>query len=387
MRRRHPLKAWLTAAALMLVACGGFVYGLLVARYRLPPFAAIERLHERYLKSDERKEQERKLAEELYWTIPPEYTLNDVPALISIRTPADVADRRARLVEFIWAGRGYPRDKLPARVERGITDARFAGMRNLAAIDRLVVEMDYGINSVVYHFHPAAATNRLILFHAGHEQSFTDSALSLSFFVARGYAVLAFDMPLQGMNNRPVLEVANLGKVTLRSHNYLSYLDAPFHFFVEPVAVALNYTGRHFRYELTGMTGLSGGGWTTLMCAALDERIARSYPVAGTMPEYARSYLDWGDYEQFAPALYRVANSLDLYVLAAHGENRRQLQIFNQFDPCCFQGLKYRTYEPHVRARVAALGRGGFSVLLDSTHRQHKVSDFALGEIARDMEH
>jgi len=383
--RRQFFRRLLSAAAVVVAALGGFVYGAMVGRFQLPPYKTIERLHERFLKSEEQKERERR-AEARFWEVPPDYTLNDIPALISIRSAADAAAKRQRLVELIWQGRGYPREKLPASVETGVRDDNFAAMPNLKSIDKLVVEMDYGLNSVAYHFHPAEANNKLMIYHAGHAEDFVKVKHIIAFFVGRGFAVLAFAMPLNGMNSRPIIEVAGLGRMRLQSHTQFLYLDAPLRFFVEPVTVGLNYVEQDFRYGTVGMAGLSGGGWTTTLCAALDERIGRSYPVAGTAPEVTRGRWDWGDYEQHASELYRAVNTLELYVLGAFGRGRRQMQVLNQFDTCCFYGLRHTIYEPHVRARLAELGGGSFSVLLDTTHRQHRLSDFALTEIARDLE-
>lgn len=381
------MRALLRASALLLVASGGFVYGVLVGRFRYPPFRLAERFHERFIKSEERKAHER-AAEARFLEPSPDYFLNDIPSLIAIRNAADVAAKRGRLVEAIWRGRGYPREKLPAAVERNVRDEAFAGLTNLGSLDRLTVEMDYGINSVVYHFRPASSNNKLVIYHAGHAEDLTTVRRQIAFFVGRGYAVVALAMPLEGMNSRPVVEVAGVGRMRLKSHAQLAYLDAPLRFFAEPVVAALNYVVKNYAYDLVAMAGLSGGGWTTALCAALDERIARSYPAAGSVPEVLRGrWLDWGDYEQQTPELARAANSLELYVLGAHGPGRRQMQVLNQFDNCCFYGLRHGFYEPHVRARLAELGGGGrFSVLLDTTHRQHMISDFALGEIARDLE-
>jgi hypothetical protein len=138
------------------------------------------------------------------------------------------------------------------------------------------------------------------------------------------------------------------------------------------------------------MIGLSGGGWTTTLYAALDPRIMRSYPVAGTRPFYLRSEPatsnSWGDYEDTVPELYEISNYLELYIMGSSGEGRKQLQIVNQFDPCCFEGIVYRTYEHEVQSRVELLGAGEFAVYLDSSHLLHQISTEALATILDDLE-
>src|SRR5206468_3419492 len=111
--------------------------------------------------------------------------------------------------------------------------------------------------------------------------------------------------------------------------------------FLEPVAVALNYIAPRHPFRSISMIGISGGGWTTTLYAAVDPRVSRSYPVAGSLPHYLASDApqNWGDYEQTLPELYRTANYLELYILGGYGRGRAQLQVLNKYDPCCFNGV------------------------------------------------
>ena len=90
-------------------------------------------------------------------------------------------------------------------------------------------------------------------------------------------------------------------------------------FFLEPEIVSLNYLLLKSNYQDVNMVGLSGGGWTTNLLAAIDDRIKFSFSVAGSMPLYYRSDASMGDIEQFLPELYRdIAGYPDLYVLGAY---------------------------------------------------------------------
>ena len=105
------------------------------------------------------------------------------------------------------------------------------------------------------------------------------------------------------------------------------------------------------------MVGISGGGWTTTLIAALDDRIDNSFSVAGSYPMFLRSDpKNFGDYEQHHLELYQLANYLDLYVMASYGENRKFVQIFNKSDPCCFDGDAFLEYEKQVQQTVYGLG-------------------------------
>ena len=298
----------------------------------------------------------------------------DVPALIHVRTDKDVAAVRQRLIAFIWKKEG----KLPASadvVRKEIEVPRVvAGAA--ATCETLTISMDLGFKAVVYHLRPAKPNGRLAIFHQGHADLWTGGAVETTrFFLDRGYAVLDFQMPLLGDNKA-------LAPPGLNNHDDMAKLATPelepIKFFLEPIAVALNHALAAHHYDDVIMVGLSGGGWTTTLYAAIDPRVRVSFPVAGTLPDYLRirdAGRDRGDWEQYHPPLYAIANYLDLYVLGSHGNNRRQRQILNKYDSCCFAGVGYRTYEKHLAKVVADAGPGHFDVFLDDSHRDHKVSD------------
>jgi len=321
--------------------------------------------------------------------IEPEYFDTDVGGLIDIDSLEDVNRKRQALIEYVWGGKGFPGSKLPDRVEENIRDQRYSELYAgcLKRIDKLTVEMEHGLNSIAYHFIPKNGNGRLIVYHQGHRGDFIQGIDTIRAFLERGYAVMGFSMPLLGMNNKPVVELKRFGKFEIRKHIHMRLLDNPIHYFMEPIAVGLNYAQK-YQYSDICMTGISGGGWTTTVYAALDPRIRRSYPVAGSFPIYLRSNAqrDWGDYEQTLPELYRTANYLELYLMGGSGRGRGQIQILNQYDACCFAGIKYRTYEQVVTRRVESVGEGGFWVYLDSTHKSHKISDAALEVIFADLE-
>ena len=85
-----------------------------------------------------------------------------------------------------------------------------------------------------------------------------------------------------------------------------------------------------------GVTGLSGGGWQTIVIAALDERINLTVPVAGYTGCRARAeaLCDIGDLEQTPVDLTTV---LDYEHMTAMLAPNPVLQILNQEDDCCFK--------------------------------------------------
>ncbi len=87
-----------------------------------------------------------------------------------------------------------------------------------------------------------------------------------------------------------------------------------------------------------GMTGLSGGGWQTIVLSSLDERVRVAVPVAGfssIVPRVeAKDFGDIGDVEQSATDLF---DGRDYTWLAALMAPRPTLLAYNAEDDCCFR--------------------------------------------------
>lgn len=92
-----------------------------------------------------------------------------------------------------------------------------------------------------------------------------------------------------------------------------------------------------------GVTGLSGGGWQTIVLSALDERVTAAAPVAGYSAFVSRVErpADTGDIEQNATDLLTVADYPHLTALRAP---RPTLLIYNAEDDCCFRAPLVKPY-------------------------------------------
>ena len=311
---------------------------------------------------------------------------SSIDSLIRIYDKSDIEQKRNFLTEFFWdvgsLQRVKDKSQLP-EVESGISDFNYKDFQNLKRIDRLTVEMEYGINSVSYLFLPEQPNEKLILYHQGHGGDFLLGKDTIKFFLDRNFTVFAMTMPLLGMNNQPIVEMDVLGKIKLNSHNQLRLLEAndfnPMKLFLDPIQINLNFLDKEYNFKRYSMIGLSGGGWTTVVYSAIDERISDSFSVASSMPFYLRvDDRDMGDYEQRNIELYQNVNYLELYVLSAYGDGRKHIQIFNKNDPCCFSGNGYETYESVIKDKISQLGKGNFQIFIDDTHTQHKISDHTL---------
>ena len=318
---------------------------------------------------------------------------SDLNTLVKINQESDIEKKRNDLIEFFWNVGSLQRvqyaGQLP-EVESDIYDSRYNNFQNLKRIDKLTVEMEYGINSVSYLLLPEESNQKLILYHHGHDGDFLLGSDTIQFFLERDFTVLAMTMPLVGMNNQPSIEIDGFGEMHLISHNQLSLLEQntfnPMKLFIHPIQVNLNFLDKEYDFKRYSIIGLSGGGWTAVVYSAIDDRITDSFSIAGSIPFYLRvDERDIGDYEQTNVDLYKIANYLELYVLSGYGNDRKHIQIFNKNDPCCFSGYGYETYEYFIDNKLAQLGKGSFQIFLDDTHNQHKISNTALEHIAKNI--
>lgn len=320
--------------------------------------------------------------------IHPRYLKTDPAALITIASQDDAARVRAAAIDVVWGEIGLPLQGMPESIEENVADERFADLPNLERIDRIRIVMASGVYSNAAHFHPRRGNGRLVLYHHGYAGVFHDVKAVIAGLLGEGYAVIALNFLGYGENwSGAEIYLPRFGWYEMSIHRLLDLVDRPMRYFIEPVVVALNYAERRYGYAAVDMIGFSAGGWTAMVAAALDPRIRRSYPVAGGYPLYLRSGAERNQSArpQYYGPLISAMNYLEMFVLGASGEGRRQLQVFNRFDRCCFRNTLARLYEPAVQAAVERLGPGSFEVVIDETHADHKISDFALAAILRDL--
>ena len=301
----------------------------------------------------------------------------DVESIINIKNHNDASKIRTNLINYIFSN-NLPSNKIPDKISINIDDKKYQNMSNLKQIDELVVIMKYDVNSVAYLFHPENSNNKLIIYHQGHSGDFYNGKDSIESFLDDGFTVISFTMPLLGKNNNPIIEHESFGTIKLIDHDQFVLLEtssfSPIQFFIEPIIVSLNYLDENYNFDSYNMVGISGGGWTTTVYSAIDERINDSFSVAGSYPIYLRNEpKNLGDYEQLQPELYNIANYLDLYILSSIGSDRSHTQIFIKDDPCCFGDGEYVHYKKILTEHITTLD-GIFKIIEDDSINEHQIS-------------
>lgn len=343
------------------------------------------------------------LAFDIYTELPPELARHDSRGEIHIHSAKEAETVRRRVIEYLWGTSHLP-NTLPASATvysgSGVLPADLVGLDqdNMARVELLTAKMDFGYSTRMYLLHPVKTVNarRLAIVSHGHAEYHArfnaGVGTVIDHLLHNGFTVLAMQMPVYGWNSASFSDApGHPGSWTPADHNAL--VDAlegakgksALRFFIEPVIQGINYFVRLSpKSSDISMIGLSGGGWTTVLSAAVDPRIKTSIPVAGSMPIYARRYYPGsiGDREQMISALYDArASYLDLYILGSYGAGRKQIQVNNQYDNGCFYGVSHTTWVSNVKKALATTGPGSYDFFLDPAPRSHEISKNAIERV------
>jgi hypothetical protein len=360
---------------------------------------------------------------------------------VHIASASDVVAKRASLIQYIWGQSALPTDQQLTLLSN--VDSPIDCSVGLARVDEFRMVLGPTVSGATmparaWHFVPTAPKHRLVIVHDGHmpendcttlfedaEDGFSPYGLQMTInaLLAEGYDVLAVPMPLFqpddcSQDHNALFDPGNAPAAGGTAMRY----------FFDPVLRSLNALLQGQTFTEIGMTGLSGGGWTTTVYAAVDPRITMSFPVAGSLPLWMRNPTpydaatpsgamglplsrlhsadlpgpqvaacgEFGDRENSLPSFYQIAGYPDLYVLGAYGRGRTQVQILNRNDGCCFGQDQHsdpstydadiRGYEKDVRAALRRLGEGEFRLEVDEASTNHMISrnavhNMILGEL------
>ena len=348
-----------------------FLFGVSVGVFKIPPYSILDLVFDIIIDKNDNP---------IILLANPTFNISSI---IDIENENDIIEKRKKLISYIYKDNSFNL-KTPTKIEQNIYDEKYSDLKNLNSIDEFLIEMEYGVNSKSYLFLPKVETQSLVVYHQGHAGDFYHGKETIQFLLNNNFAVLAFSMPLTGQNSNPIIDLENFGKFRLNYHDDLIYLESknfsPLKFFFEPISSSLNYLDDNYSFNHYYMMGISGGGWVTGVYSAIDTRIEKSFPVAGTTPIFLRlnNPTNFGDYEQRVPNFYSIANYLEQYVMSSYGKDREQLQIFNNHDPCCFSGNSSLVYEDKIQNILSLLGDGKFSIHIDENNYQHSISQDSL---------
>lgn len=331
-------------------------------------------------------------------SIPAAQLLDD--RAVTLHSAREVTARRRALIQFIWGEAGFPKHRLPDVVQTNIASP-VKELNHLARVDEFRMNLAPGLQGLAYHFIPQLPNRELVVVHQGHACTLDDDPSpedkgyglqrTIAALLREGYGVLGVFMPHMQPGD---CKGGHEAMFELRT------TGSPMKFFLESTAIGLNevkhrsHADRFQSYRKFHMTGLSGGGWTTTIYAAIDPTIQCSVPVAGTIPLYLRTRGSVGDREQFDQAFYSLAGFPDLYILGAHGRGRKQVQILNRRDDCCFGEAQHdaettrmtyaeslRAYEARVCSALKEIGNASFRVHIDEKAPSHMISHHAIEDV------
>ena len=183
-----------------------FSYGIIVGHHKVFPFDELKNIKNFFIEEPSQDLDAYPLAFE-----------TNVKSLIHIKSIDDIVQTKNFLIEYIWKNEGFPYEKVPNKIEIDIHDSRYDQIKNLKRIDKFTITMDYSINSVAYLFFAEDTNNQLVIYHEGHAGDFYLGKDTIEFFLDKGYSVLALTMPLIGMNNQPIVNDPNFGKIKLQT--------------------------------------------------------------------------------------------------------------------------------------------------------------------------
>jgi len=273
-----------------------------------------------------------------------QYLLKRIPPLPTPATSAGWSAEEERVRKHILNDivyHGWPRewvDAAPTFEEVGIIESN-RGYR----IRKLRFEVVPGFSSTALLYEPSKITSRVpaILNLLGHEPEGIDVEYEQKRcinFAKRG--IIALD-----------LEFLGFGELTNpeNAHDFASQLNLvgsnALGIFYLSMRRGLDYLSNLREVDTTriGVTGLSGGGWQTVILSALDPRVDVEVEVAGigSRESNLTHPVDTDEIEEDAPDLMQGQDYPELLALRAP---RPTMSIHNGLDSCCFRAPLVKPY-------------------------------------------
>ena len=314
----------------------------------------------------------------------------DPLSLIKMQNAGDVKNLRVSLTEFLFPEeRRIPVTDYP-EVELGNLEEVIPNLQFASGYKKLTHRQAYGFRTTSILFEPKNSSDCIMIFHAGHKADVWTASKLQNAGLQNGCLVATMFMPLESpLDPSPVIRDPSLGPIRIASHYDLSLLngiDPPFEvvqLFIRPVIQMINYAISDRGISNIYMVGFSGGGWIATLAAAIDTRIDKIVSIAGGLPQYLRldpriSPAMRTDFEMSNGTLYREANLIQQYVLAATPNDRHFLQVLVH-EGAIFNGKYADIYSDAIKSFLADCDdcSGDFELVTDKTVNEHSFSPWA----------
>lgn len=269
---------------------------------------------------------------------------------------ADLTEMEAArdvLIEEVFGEDGFPTDVATKTVD---TTPPVTGLTGLAAVYKLTIPGEADTNIKPRLWVPTVIRTPAAVAHvwAGHSAGWNANGIrdhALQRYLTAGVPVITHVLP-DGPND------FTSGTPTNHAVNLTAYVK-----WARQAAVGTNTLLDDYPGAEVHMEGISGGGWATMLCAALDPRIAKSIIFVGSM--YRKHYLNV-DYEQHGVGL--TGDELAFYVLGS-ADGRVQKDVKREDDAAGFNRAVYASRAPYaegVAARAAELGDGDWEMIWEA---------------------
>jgi hypothetical protein len=325
---------------------------------------------------------------------------------------------RDALVNGAWP-QGFPGKKMPETVTLN-ADITYNGVLDPNAqvngdLLRVRLPRTTSASAQVEVVHPLGSWNgRCFVMHGGHYITYFEGGSVFTpcnmqsltkALTAAGWMILGCAQPFMGANDRvyhyeggvdmaayePVDVYPWVGHYQLHQYEAI-FGESSLPQFLEPAIVGMNYVQATYGVRDFAFSGISGGGWTTEMMAAVDPRITRSYPALGSIPFQLWSIWNGGIIADFESNSYcrwfqdTGASMENIYTLGCFDPGRRQIKIVEHGDTAwtaAGHDSDIAAWKALVQSRVPT---GQYDVYVGSIVSAHTYSMGAIRMILDDLE-
>ena len=314
----------------------------------------------------------------LYDLLTPEEASVDVRSEMVAKDLRDVPRLRDRIVRHMWP------DGLPLERRADAVDEMAPPFKSVKQAYTFEIKMDRKLSATTIFLQSRRDGDCLMVFHDGHyvrSENFAKSAgwRLVEPLLEAGCDMLFVPMPLYKSRERMMALNSIGGSIFMNGHNAFVAIDDgdkwALRFFLEPTIVSLNEALARKEYKKVGMAGLSGGGWTTVLVAALDTRIKHSYPSLGVLSPPAQPVSDnfTLDFEYRYPALFEIVDHYSLMMMGIAEPSRSAIHSYTHGD-ITFPRNKTAAFATQVSAIAEEWNTGSIQFFVDQDSDKHAIT-------------